>query len=214
MFPDRETAGCQLGQLLQELALEDPLVLGIPRGGVVVAAAIASCLNADLDVVLARKIRAPLQPEFALGAIGEDGRIYVKRHVEQYPGVTHSYLEQEQRRCYQEMERQRDVYRAAAPPVDIADRSVVLVDDGLATGSTMFAALEVVRSQRPRKLIVAVPVGAPDTIAIIRQRCDRVVCLEAPVDFEAVGRYYRSFSTVTEDQVVGALEAANRRQTQ
>ncbi|MEX1027398.1 MAG: phosphoribosyltransferase family protein [Candidatus Paceibacterota bacterium] len=205
MFRNREDAGRQLAEKFKDLELRDPLVLGIPRGGVVTGAALARVLGAELDVVLAHKLRSPVQPELAFGAIGEDGEIYLNHHVEEVTGVTDEYLEDERRRQIGEIQRRQKLFRPVRPAASISGRSVILTDDGIATGSTMFAAIEVVKGREPHEVIVAVPVAPAERIEALRQRCDRLICLHAPVVFWAVGQFYESFDPVEDDQVVELL---------
>lgn len=205
MFLDREEAGRQLAAEFKDLELRDPLVLAIPRGGVVTGAALARAIGAELDVVLARKLRSPVQPELAFGAIGEDGNIYLNHHVEKVTGVTDEDLQLERKRQLEEISRRQQLFRAVRPAAPIPGRSVILTDDGIATGSTMFAAIEVVEGQHPHELIVAVPVAPPDRLDAIRGRCDRLICLYAPIAFWAVGQFYESFETVEDDDVVETL---------
>lgn len=205
MFLDREDAGRQLGRKLQEIPLRDPLVLAIPRGGVVTGAAIAREIHAELDVVLARKLRAPMQPELALGAIGEDGQAYVNREVVAITGVTDEYLQEERLRQWEEIEQRKRKFRAVRPAAPIQGRSIILTDDGIATGATMVAAIEVVRAQAPYEVIVAVPVASSERLRTLEVRCDRAICLETPADFWAVGQVYESFEQVSDDQVVQLL---------
>ena len=205
MFADREDAGKQLAEELKSLKLSDPLVLAIPRGGVATGAVLARELGADLDVVLSRKLRASHQPELAIGAVGEDGEIYLNHGIERAAGASRSYLEQERKHQMQEIARRQKLFRAVRPQASVTGRSVILTDDGIATGSTMTAAIGVVRAQYPLEVIVAVPVAPPDRIEQIGRLCDRLVCLLAPRDFYAVGQFYESFETVEDDEVVRIL---------
>jgi predicted phosphoribosyltransferase len=205
MFLDREDAGQQLGVRLKGFPLLDPLVLGIPRGGVVTGAAIARELGADLDVVLARKLRSPVQPELAFGAIGEDGQVYLNHYVEEATGVSDEYLQAERQRQLAEIRRRQKMFRAVRPAAPLSGRCVILTDDGIATGSTMFAAIEVVKAHQPHELIVAIPVAPADRLESIRARCNRLICLQAPIAFWAVGQFYESFEPVEDDEVVAIL---------
>jgi predicted phosphoribosyltransferase len=206
MFLNREDAGRQLGKELKRLQLRDPLVLAIPRGGVVTGAAIAREIDAELDVVLAHKLRSPEHPELAFGAVGENGEIYLNHHIEEVTGVTHEYLEQERARQLAEINRRKERFRAVRPAASMEGRSVILTDDGIATGSTMLVAVEVVREHAPHEIIVAVPVAPPDRLEALRSRCDRVICLEAPTAFWAVGQFYESFEQVEDEEVARALQ--------
>lgn len=205
MFLDREDAGRQLASELSTLELINPLVLGIPRGGIIPAAVIADAIHGELDVMLAHKLRSPLQPELAVGAVGEDGKMHLNHYARDFPGMTETYLEHECRTQLQEIKRRQKLFRGDHPAAKIAGRSVILTDDGIATGATMFAAIEVIKAQDPHELIVAVPVSPPSTLGRLKPLCDRVVCLSAPIHFEAVGQFYESFLPISDQQVVNLL---------
>jgi predicted phosphoribosyltransferase len=205
MFADRADAARQLARKLKPLQFRDPLVLAIPRGGIVTGAVLARELAAELDVVLSRKLRAPFQPELAIGAVGEDGEVYLNHHVEAAVGADKDYIDQERKHQLREIARRQELFRAARPQAPLTGRSVVLTDDGIATGSTMIAALHVVKTHKPYEVIVAVPVAPPQRLDIIRSLCDRLVCLLAPEDFYAVGQFYRSFEPVEDEEVVRLL---------
>src|SRR5690606_25640041 len=158
---------------------KDPLVLGIPRGGAVMAAALARELHAEFDVVLSRKLRAPYQPELAVGAIGEDGAEYLTDFAASVPGLTEDYLREERAHQLSEIRRRARLFRAARPAADVTGRSVILTDDGIATGSTMLAVLHVLQAKTPHETIVAVPVAPPDTLERLRPLCTRLECLLA-----------------------------------
>ena len=206
MFTDREDAGRQLATELQPLELRDPLVLAIPRGGVVVGAVLARELRADLDVVLARKLRAPDQPELAIGAIGEDGEIYLNRRAQLADLAEQSHIEQERKHQLEEIARRQTLFRAVRSKAPAHGRTVILTDDGIATGSTMIAALHVVKTHRPHEVIVAVPVAPPHRLQAIGVLCDRLICLLSPRNFYAVGQFYHSFDSVEDEQVVRLLQ--------
>ncbi|MCI0683001.1 MAG: hypothetical protein L0Y71_12945 [Gemmataceae bacterium] len=207
MFRDRPDAARQLAAKFKKRPLHDPLVLAIPRGGVVTGAVLARELGADLDVVLSRKLRAPGQPELAIGAISEDGQVYLNHHAEEFAAACEDYLAEERRRQLAEIERRRWMFRAVRPQAAIAGRSVIVTDDGIATGSTMIAALQTVRTQKPRELIVAVPVASPDRLAEVGHWCDDVVCVHAPALFWAVGQFYDDFRPVQDKEVVEVLRS-------
>jgi predicted phosphoribosyltransferase len=208
MFRNREHAARLLAERLKGRELRDPVVVGIPRGGVITAAVLAQELGAELDVVLSRKLRAPRQPECAIGAISEDGQVYLNDAARKVPGLTVSYLNAERRHQLAEIGRRKALFRAARPPVSLCGRTVIVTDDGIATGSTMIAALQVILAQDPLELIVAVPVAASDRLAEVSRWCDEVVCLLTPAEFWAVGQFYEDFAQVEDEQVVELLRAA------
>jgi putative phosphoribosyl transferase len=205
MFHDREDAAHQLAGLLKGRDLFDPLVLAIPRGGVVTGAVLARELGAELDVVLSRKLRAPLQPELAVGAVSEDGRVHLNHHARDVPGPSEDYLVGERRRQLGEIARRKALFRGVRPQASVAGRSVIVTDDGVATGSTMIAALQTVRPRKPRELIVAVPVASPERLAEVRRWCNEVVCLLQPEEFWAIGQFYEDFTQVEDEEVVERL---------
>ena len=204
-FNDREEAGWMLVERLRGETLEKPLVLAIPRGGVEVGAVLARGLGAELDVVLSRKLRAPHQPELALGAVSETGEVHLNHFAAAMTDAGDAYIEAERKRQMAEIARRRALFREVRPQAPIAGRTVILTDDGIATGATMIAALHTVRAAGARQIVVAVPVGAPDRINAIRPLCDRVVCLQEPEAFWAIGQFYRNFEQVEDDRVVELL---------
>ena len=206
MFRDRVDAGQRLADKLQTFELINPLVLAIPRGGIVPAAVIADAVGAELDVVLTHKLRAPFQHELAIGAIAEDGSIYLMEHANPAHGVSEAYLQTERNHQANEIRRRQQLFRNRNSIALIKDRTVILTDDGVATGATMFAAIALIQSQQPHELIVAIPVAPPDTLQKIRARCNRVVCLESPERFMAVGQFYEEFLAVSDDEVVAILK--------
>jgi hypothetical protein len=205
MFADREDAARQLVEKLKPIQLIDPIVLAIPRGGVVTGAVLARELGADLDVVLSRKLRAPFQPELAIGAVGEDGEVYLNHRTDIATSTDKTYIEKERQYQVGEIARRRKLFRVARPQAPLAGRSVILTDDGIATGSTMIAALHVVQAQKPHQTIVAVPVAPPDRLLPIRALCDQLVYLLAPRDCFAIGQFYLSFESVSDEEVVRIL---------
>jgi putative phosphoribosyl transferase len=207
MFRDREDAARKLAEKLKGRKLHDPLVLAIPRGGVVTGAVLARKIGAELDVVLSRKLRAPMQPELAVGAVSEDGRIYLNHHAQEVLHLTDDCLTEERHHQLAEIARRNKLFRAVRPRAPIAGRSVIVTDDGIATGSTMIAALQVVKSQNPREVIVAVPVASPDRLEEVRHWCDDAVCLLSPDEFWAIGQFYEDFTQVEDEQVIELLSA-------
>lgn len=208
MFRDREQAARLLARRFDGRDLRDPLVLAIPRGGVVTGAVLARELGADLDVVLSRKLRAPYQPELAIGALGEDGRVYLSSRAREDPDVDAAYLVPEVAHQLDEIARRQALFRAARPRAAIEGRSVIVADDGIATGATMLAALDIARAHRPFELIVAVPVASPDRLREVRRHCDEVICLLAPRSFLAIGEFYADFTQVEDEQAVELIRAA------
>ncbi|MDR3638472.1 MAG: phosphoribosyltransferase family protein [Isosphaeraceae bacterium] len=208
MFRNRDEAARLLARRLKGRTFRDLLVLAIPRGGVVTGGVLARELGAELDVVLSRKLRAPDQPELAVGAIAEDGRVYLNRETCKVLGLTDRELADERRRQLAEIVHRKALVRSVRPQAPVAGRSVIVTDDGIATGATMIAALDVVRAQGPHELIVAVPVASPDRRAEVRRHCDEVVCLLAPADFGAVGQFYEDFTPVEDTAVVALLRAS------
>lgn len=203
LFLNRDDAAQQLVEKLQAYQGQHPLVLAIPRGSVPMAKSIAKALGGDVDVVLVRKLRAPGNPELAIGSVDESGWTYLADYAIQMAGD--SYIEQEKERQLDVMRQRRAQYTPVRPPLDPAGRVVIVVDDGLATGSTMIAALHAIRAKQPQKLICAVPVSPPDTLEKVRPYADEVVCLSAPETFYAVGQFYASFPQVSDEEVIELL---------
>lgn len=210
VFRDREDAARRLAQRLKGRVLRHPLVLAIPRGGVVTGAVLARELGAELDVVLSRKLRAPRQPELAVGAIAEDGSVYLNPDTRPLLHGREEYLAEECRHQVAEIARRKELVRGVRPPAPVAGRSVIVTDDGIATGSTMIAALQSIRAQGPAELIVAVPVASPDRLAEVHRWCDDLVCLLVPEEFWAIGQFYADFTQVEDGQVVSLLREAAR----
>lgn len=207
MFRDREDAALQLAVRLKNHLWHDPLVLGIPRGGVVLGAVLARELNAGLDVVLARKLRAPNQPELALGAVSETGAVYLNDRDLEMTEDLQSYLAREIQLQKAEIERRKQLFRCGLSAAPITGRSVIVTDDGIATGSTMIAALKAVRGQQPRELVVAVPVASPRRLDEVAVWCDEVVCLISTDQFRAVGEFYKDFTQVEDEEVIELLHS-------
>ena len=210
-FADREDAGRHLADALGHLAGTDVVVLGLPRGGVPVAAEVARALHAPLDVLVVRKLGLPWQPELAMGAVaGVAGSLEEVRNeqVIRQAGVGDDALDEVRAREIAELRRRELAYRGDRPAVDVRGRTVVVVDDGLATGSTMRAAVAALRSQSPAAVVVAVPVGSPDTVARLAKEVDELVCVTAPRGFAAVGQVYADFRPTSDDEVRAALSGA------
>jgi len=209
-FQNRAEAGELLARELAKWRGSHPLVVAIPRGAVPMARIIAERLDGDLDVVLSRKLGAPGNPEFAIGAVDETGWTYLGDYAEA-SGASASYLEREVAAQLATMRQRRALYTPARAPFDPTGRVVIVVDDGLATGATMLTALHAMRDKGARHLVCAVPVASPDAIETVRPLADEVVCLHAPMGFFAISEFYRSFSQVTDDEVVAILRGAPRR---
>lgn len=211
IFADRQEAGQRLAAALRERDYGGAglRVLGIPRGGVVVAAEVARALDAPLDVVIARKLRAPYQPELAIGAVvSGDATPIVNPELARATGATPDYLEQEVAYQRGEIERRLRLYRGDRPPPDLAGRTAVVIDDGIATGYTFRAALEALRRQRVERLVAAVPVAPRESLALLSRLADDVVCLATPEPFLAVGVWYRDFEQSTDEEVIALLQEA------
>jgi len=207
VFASRIDAARRLAKALGRFRGRNPLVLAIPRGAVEMGRVLADELGGELDVVLVRKLRSPDSDEFAVGAIDETGWAYVADHAAGC-GADPAYLAREKERQLELLRRRRALYTPARPPVDLEGRVVIVVDDGLATGATMIAALHAARAKRPERLVCAVPVAAPDSLERVQPYADEVVCLEAPEEFFAVGQFYREFGQVEDEEVVALLARA------
>jgi predicted phosphoribosyltransferase len=206
IFENRTDAAEQLAAALSQYRNKNPLVLAIPRGAVPMAKIIADELNGEFDVVLVRKLGAPGNPEFAIGSIDETGWVYLADYADRV-GANKEYIKSEVARQLETIRRRRSEYTPVRPPIDPAGRIVIVVDDGLATGSTMISALHALRSKNPAELICAVPVAPPDTVEKVGESADRVVCLSTPLNFSAVAQFYREFQQVTDEEVIALLSA-------
>jgi predicted phosphoribosyltransferase len=211
-FRDRSQAGRKLAEVLrtqqEEGALPDPVVLALPRGGVAVAAEVAQVLGAPLDVLVVRKIGAPFQEEFGVGAIAGDHDALFDEDALARLGLSRSVLAPVVERERAELRRRERRYRQGRPAPELRGRTVILVDDGLATGVTARAALRAVRRQAPGRVVLAVPVGSPEAVALLRAEADDVICLHTPASFMAVGLWYEDFEQLSDDDVLEALHAA------
>ena len=211
-FVDRRDAGRQLARRVATLKLDHPIVYALPRGGVPVAAEIAAVLDAPLDLVLVRKIGAPMQPELAVGAVvdGESPELVINHDIARLTGATQEYIDAACARELAEIERRRMRYLPDRPRPDPKDRTAIVVDDGIATGATAIAALHALKKRGARRLVVAVPVAPPDTVARLAREADEVVCLMEPLDFWGISSFYADFHQLEDEEVTRALEAAAR----
>ncbi len=203
-FKNRASAARLLAKRLQAYRGSNPLVAAIPRGAVPMARIIADELRGEVDVVLVHKLGAPGSAELAIGSVGEDAHVFLAARAREF-GVTDAYLDAETRRQLDALAAKRRLYSPHRSPMSPAGRVVIVVDDGLATGFTMMAALRALRDRKPARLVAAVPVAPRDTVARIRALADEVVCLHTPVDFQAVGQFYDEFPQVDDDEVIAAL---------
>ena len=208
VFRDREEAGVDLGVAIAKLSLVDPVVLGLPRGGVPVAAEVARALKAPLDVIVVRKLGVPFQPELAMGAIGEDGVVVVNEDVVRAAGVSEREIAQEKELERAELDRRLGRLRTIRPREPLTGRTAVLVDDGIATGATMRAAVQVARAHGATTVVVAAPVAPSDVVEMFEREADRVVVLAQPEPFYAVGSWYRRFDPVSDDEVTRLLQGS------
>lgn len=206
-FADRSDAGRRLAEALEDYRGRDVLVLGLPRGGVPVAYEVARALGAPLDVLVVRKLGVPYQPELAFGAIGEDGARVLNQSVLRHVRVGESDIAAVEAAQRIELQRRIERYRGGRPPLPLAGRVVIIVDDGFATGSTAQAAVTVARAHGAATVVLAAPIGSGETVAALRSVADDVVCLGAPAGFVAVGQGYRDFRQTTDDEVCALLGA-------
>ncbi|MGD0645591.1 MAG: phosphoribosyltransferase [Candidatus Bathyarchaeia archaeon] len=210
-FVDRVEAGKQLASALGDFPVKNAIVLAIPRGGVVVGNEIAMALNLPLDVIIPRKIGAPDNPELAIGAMTEDGTIILDDKLINYMEVPLDYIKAESARQKHEIERRLKLYRQNEPYPSLRGLDVIIVDDGIATGSTMKAALASVKNRGAKTVTVAVPVGPPSTLKELRKQADKVVCPYTPEYFSAIGQFYTDFTQITDDEVIQILNKSKQK---
>jgi putative phosphoribosyl transferase len=209
-FEDRSSAGRLLGAELAEYKGRSPVVLGVPRGGVIVAREVAHALDGIVDVVLAHKLGAPGHAELALGSVAENGRLFLNASVVASVGTDDGYIEAEKSRQLAQIRRRTEMIRKVRPKVPLKGRIVIVTDDGVATGATTQAALWAVRLERPEKLVAAIPVGPEDTILQLSEFVDDMVCLRSPPSFFAVGQFYHHFNPVEDEDMLRILAEETR----
>lgn len=210
LFKDRRHAGELLAQKLKYYRDQQPLILAVPRGGVTVAEPVWRELGGELDLIITRKIGAPDQPELAIGAVTGDGFTMLNDQIVSRLHVSEEYIGKAADQVQSEIKRRLNDYRGNRPFPSVDDRPVILVDDGVATGYTLLAALRSLQKKNPARLILAVPVGPPDTLSILEREVDELVYVEAPSDFAAVGQFYRDFGQVSDDEVKAVLKNAGK----
>ena len=206
-FVSREQAAELLAQELIRYKGRHPLVLAIPRGAVPMGSLIARLLDGELDIVLTHKLCAPMDPEYAIGAIDESGWVYISP-VAARAGISPSYLEREKERQLDSLKHRRIRFKSGKKPAAVKGRIAIVVDDGLATGATMIAALHAIRAREPARLVCAIPVAPSDTLDRVSELADEVICLQVPDDFRSVGQFYQHFPQVEEDEVIRILSAS------
>ena len=210
-FFDRIEAGVALGRLLVEYAGQGTVVLGIPRGGAVIANEIALALGCEMDLILAHKLGAPGNAELAIGAVCESADTFINKELAGYVGATPEYIRMEKRRRFEEMHERVKKYRAILSKTDIADKTVIVTDDGVATGATMKAALWAVRQERAAKIIAAIPVAPPNTLRTLAENADETICIRAPAHFSALGNFYLDFRQVSDEHMAHLLKIEKTR---
>ncbi|MCJ8156857.1 phosphoribosyltransferase [Sphingomonas sp. LaA6.9] len=211
-FLNRREAGLRLAAALRHLSDTNPVVLALPRGGVPVAFEVAQAFDAELDLVMVRKIGAPGHEELGIGAVvdGAHPQIVLNEDLVREFALSPTYIQDAMRSQLAEIERRRQRYQTGTPPADIEGRTVILVDDGIATGATVRAALKGLRRSHPARLVLAVPVAPADTFAELEAECDEIICLTTPYPFHAVGLHYRDFDQTTDEEVIALLRRAQR----
>lgn len=212
-FKDRQESGKLLGKELLLLGIQNAVVLGIPRGGVLVAKEIANMLDVDLDVVLSRKLSAPGNPELAIGAVTEDGNLFIDETIASHVGAGQHYIKEEKARQMLEINRRRTQYRNILPKVPLKERTVIVTDDGIATGATMLATLWAVRNETPKQIIAAIPVATQENLMRVADYADKTLCLRIPSFFTAVGQFYINFAQTEDADVEEILKQEYKRKS-
>lgn len=206
-FKNREDAAIKLAAKLTEYKNEsDAIILGLPRGGVPIAAKIAEILSLPFDIIITKKLTDPLNPELAFGAVTQEGTPILDTKIIETYQISENYIQKEIEKVFKEIQRRLKEYRKNKPPLNLNNKTAIIVDDGIATGSTIKAAIESAKNQNAKKIIVAVPVAPPEIIDELKKNVDEIICLEAPKFFSAVGQFYESFPQLEDAQVIEILE--------
>ena len=206
MFTDRTDAGHQLADVIEVHDLDADVILAIPRGGLPVGRVVADKLGVPLDVVVARKIGAPWNPELGIGAVASDGTVWLNDSLIEEAGVPDDYIDEQSDVERRNAEEKRDRYRGDRPPLDLDGKTVIVVDDGVATGATTTACLRQVRNDGASHVVLAVPVAPPRSVERLRSEADDVICVETPPHFGAVGQFYDSFTQVSDEEAMALLD--------
>jgi predicted phosphoribosyltransferase len=204
ILKDRKEAGLLLSEKLEKYQDTDTIILAVPRGGVPIGYEIAKNLNLPLDIILSKKIGHPLNKEYAIGAVSLDSTI-----IEEHPDVSNTYIESEIKNLRALLQENYAIYMGNRKPIDVKGKNVIVVDDGIATGNTLLASINMLRKNNPKKIIVAVPVVPADVVPVFKQKADEFIFLIAPIDFGGVGRFYENFEQVNDDEVVRMLSVVN-----
>lgn len=208
-FGDRIEAGQLLGVALKHLHLQPDIVLGIPRGGVIIAEQLAQILKTELDIVLTRKIGAPQNPELAIGAVGENGYLYLNDALAEATGADDEYIQKIRKHELSNIAQRKNLFRVFRPKIPLKGKTVIITDDGVATGATIQAAIWTAAQEKPKKIIVAIPVGSLSSLERLAQDGTQVICLRAPIDFRALGQFYDNFDQVDDERVQEILRHTN-----
>ena len=208
LFKDREQAGRQLAEKLQKYKGKDTLILAIPRGGLVIGFALAKALGAPLDIIVTKKIGYPGDPEYAIGAVGPNKAVIVNEDAAK--DVPKEYIDEQVKEISAAINEKYRKYKGKVEIPNLKDKIVILTDDGVATGSTIKVSIELIKQQHPKKIVVAIPVGPPETIHEIAQQVDEIICLEQPTTFFAIGAFYDNFPQVEDEEAITYLKEANK----
>jgi len=207
-FKDREQAGRQLAEQLQKYKGKDTIILAIPRGGLVIGFALAKALGAPLDIIVTKKIGYPGDPEYAIGAVGPNKAVIVNEDAAK--DVPKDYIDEQVKEISAAINEKYSKYKGKVEIPNLKDKIVILTDDGVATGSTIKVSIELIKQQQPKKIVVAIPVGPPETIHEIAQQVDEIICLEQPAEFFAIGAFYDVFPQVEDEEAITYLKEANK----